>query len=70
MKSALFILFLFIMLCSNVGVRWMIVEEDEKCFVYPLSFHHVVQQRRGAGAERGGRGGPGIGRGGAGAERL
>ena len=55
MKSALFILFLFIMLCSNVGVKWMIVEEDEKCFVYPLSFHHAVQQCRSEMDDRGGR---------------
>ena len=42
------------MLYSHVGVRWLIVEEDEKCFVYPLSFHHAVQQCRSEMADRGG----------------
>ena len=64
MKSALFIFSLFksapsFIVCSNVGVLGLVVEEDEKCVVYLLPFQvsfilHSVQQCRSGVADSGG----------------
>ena len=54
-----FSLVLVFFLCSNVGMRWPIVEENEKCVVYYLPFQisfilHPVQECRSEASDHGG----------------